>query len=632
MANQFLIKNTMQEMRDLAAVEIDGLKGNNPIYSGVKLLGYYEKGDTPAPIIYYLAPTNPDPGIDDGGSVIVTTVGSKLVHHFDIVFPEYFGAKGDGLMDDSTAIIKANRYAVKSKSTVFEFLPKTYSIGKFLTPNNVLFLMISNLTVKGNGATLKLQDHVLDTAAANVKFIYADGPINNFKVFNLTLDFNGLNNFVPGVKMNFCIAIGCFFDCDGIVISGNTILNNPARQSLLFGDGVQGRFADNIVITNNVFKNFGNGISGNNAQTDHSVIYLCGENPTVTNNSFINERDFIAEGLIPTSTAVELHSSASIVTGNVIKNFKQAFVIAAMNESQKSSIYANNVCNTIGRLAEIWSRNNSVLDDILIADNIVTQSYYFPLIDAYTNTLTPVGKIVIENNIVENTRERSTSLSNPSFYIKNVKNVIIRNNQLKKIPGGLGLFNGSADIDITVDISNNSFTDCGNTDHTAAYMSHRGFLFNLGKFKEVRFYANSFYKTEINKSYIDAMFQSDSAVDVLHVKENISPNTNDIQVHTTAAYNEIMINHTGSLDPRNIHLRASFGSSIMNISSNVKWEKIGGSLSWDGWRKISYADNMPTNGNYVAGDLVYNNSITAVNPELGWTCITGGAPGVWKAI
>ncbi|WP_343557178.1 hypothetical protein [Sphingobacterium sp.] len=36
MANQFLIKNTMHEMRDLSAIEIDGLKGNNPIYAGVK--------------------------------------------------------------------------------------------------------------------------------------------------------------------------------------------------------------------------------------------------------------------------------------------------------------------------------------------------------------------------------------------------------------------------------------------------------------------------------------------------------------------------------------------------------------------------------------------------------------------
>ncbi|WP_398452195.1 hypothetical protein AB3466_14045 [Sphingobacterium thalpophilum] len=70
MANQFLIKETMDAMRNLSATEIDGLKGNNPIYAGVQLLGYYEKGDTPAPLIYYPAPTTPDPGPDDGGSVI----------------------------------------------------------------------------------------------------------------------------------------------------------------------------------------------------------------------------------------------------------------------------------------------------------------------------------------------------------------------------------------------------------------------------------------------------------------------------------------------------------------------------------------------------------------------------------
>ena len=36
MTNQFLTKDTMQEMRDLSAIEIDGLNGNNPIYAGVK--------------------------------------------------------------------------------------------------------------------------------------------------------------------------------------------------------------------------------------------------------------------------------------------------------------------------------------------------------------------------------------------------------------------------------------------------------------------------------------------------------------------------------------------------------------------------------------------------------------------
>jgi len=47
MANQFLIKNTMQDMRNLSTVKIDGLEGNKPIYEEVQVLGYYEKGNTP---------------------------------------------------------------------------------------------------------------------------------------------------------------------------------------------------------------------------------------------------------------------------------------------------------------------------------------------------------------------------------------------------------------------------------------------------------------------------------------------------------------------------------------------------------------------------------------------------------
>lgn len=42
MANQFLIKETMEALRNLSVTDIDGLKGNNPIYVGVQLLGYLQ--------------------------------------------------------------------------------------------------------------------------------------------------------------------------------------------------------------------------------------------------------------------------------------------------------------------------------------------------------------------------------------------------------------------------------------------------------------------------------------------------------------------------------------------------------------------------------------------------------------
>ncbi|MDQ1150331.1 hypothetical protein QE382_002315 [Sphingobacterium zeae] len=66
MANQFLIKNTVQDLRALSSMEISDLQSG--VYEGVMLLGYYAKGDTPGPIEYYISNTT-DP--DNEGSIIV---------------------------------------------------------------------------------------------------------------------------------------------------------------------------------------------------------------------------------------------------------------------------------------------------------------------------------------------------------------------------------------------------------------------------------------------------------------------------------------------------------------------------------------------------------------------------------
>lgn len=71
-------------------------------YNGVKLNGYYTKNDTPKPLNYYVSTTSK---ADDGGSVFA--LGSvKIEHKFDILYPEYFGSRGDGISDDTTPMQK----------------------------------------------------------------------------------------------------------------------------------------------------------------------------------------------------------------------------------------------------------------------------------------------------------------------------------------------------------------------------------------------------------------------------------------------------------------------------------------------------------------------------------------------
>src|SRR5690606_8476998 len=83
---EFIEKDTVAELRAISAREIWAIQ--NGYYKGVKLNGYYAKGDTPAPIEYYLSDTTEE---DDGGSVFEVG-GIKLEHDFiGDVDVSYFG-------------------------------------------------------------------------------------------------------------------------------------------------------------------------------------------------------------------------------------------------------------------------------------------------------------------------------------------------------------------------------------------------------------------------------------------------------------------------------------------------------------------------------------------------------------
>lgn len=100
---EFIEKDTMAEMRALSSREIWALQQG--YYKGVKLNGYYAKGDTPAPIEYYLSDTIE---VDDGGAII-TINGVKLIHYFNKeVNILYYGAVKNS--DISNNLNKAQNY------------------------------------------------------------------------------------------------------------------------------------------------------------------------------------------------------------------------------------------------------------------------------------------------------------------------------------------------------------------------------------------------------------------------------------------------------------------------------------------------------------------------------------------
>jgi len=181
MANQFLIKETMADMKALSATEIAGLQGDNPIYAGVQLLGYYEKGDTPAPIEYYLSSTS---DADNEGSIIEVE-GLKFEYYFNgYLQSSYFGVKSDGtdstpqfqnllniLGEGNTIVINKGKVKYSSKITITD-------------KSNFTLLFEEGAYLFDSGKTITYSDDTTGLSPVGILF----KNCTNFKIQNLVHD------------------------------------------------------------------------------------------------------------------------------------------------------------------------------------------------------------------------------------------------------------------------------------------------------------------------------------------------------------------------------------------------------------------------------------------------------------
>ncbi|MCS3557396.1 MULTISPECIES: hypothetical protein [unclassified Sphingobacterium] len=226
MANQFLIKETMEDMKALSTAEITALQAGT--FDGVQLLGYYEKGDTPAPIIYYLAAT--DPGQDDGGSVIVAG-NIKLVHEFKgFVDISYYGhqANADFSPGLNTILKKFGKVDLSRREVLCKNIQTVINGSK-----------IKNGTLKFNGG---IDDKILTVNNRNVQIteVVFDGN-NKQPSFSLV--------FVSDNCENLVISASEFKNLTATVSGGNA--RNNSYGLMLSPYGVK-----NFTIQNCVFKDF----------------------------------------------------------------------------------------------------------------------------------------------------------------------------------------------------------------------------------------------------------------------------------------------------------------------------------------------------------------------------------------
>jgi pectate lyase len=180
---------------------------------------------------------------------------------------KWFGAKGDGTSDDTSAISAAITFAGTYGYTVF-FPSSTYIV-------NTCTISVSNVSITGEGDSSILQ---LYNAGTTTNFIFlidqsSSTNLKNIRISNLffynpTSDFEPQTHFISFSGISNCLIENCLFQqfkgdgiCLGIGIHANSHNDNITIRNCRF-DGVDQNNRNaisitdgkNIIIENNRFK------------------------------------------------------------------------------------------------------------------------------------------------------------------------------------------------------------------------------------------------------------------------------------------------------------------------------------------------------------------------------------------
>ncbi|MDF2476952.1 MAG: hypothetical protein K0S24_2435 [Sphingobacterium sp.] len=279
MANQFLVKETMAAMQGLSAAEIIALQ--NGTYDGVQLLGYYEKGDTPAPIIYdYVDLQNePDPGPDNGGSV-VQVGGIKVEHKFSTeeVDLRYFSDSLPGYINFFNYCGFHRKIAVIHKDINITVASKTF----VRCPKGLKSINNNYIHIKGN-FFFSLDDLVDELIISDINFSTEglNATMNNNNSPKAIFDIDsGWKESVQFLSLKNIKQDGIPLDLTGATRSRGFVniknVQNVQIQNVMMKNidvAIILRESRNIKIDTVFFENVGTGIYGNNIY--YAIIQNC---------------------------------------------------------------------------------------------------------------------------------------------------------------------------------------------------------------------------------------------------------------------------------------------------------------------------------------------------------------------
>lgn len=366
------------------------------------------------------------------------------------VYPQWWGAKGDGVQDDAPAL----RKALTTGMDVF-LIPGTYlmdSIDAAYNANGnswVLKFVNNNQKLSGGPrAVIKFGAGMIDeggqTYGAGMVLI---SGVSDIEISGILFDMNGANNLVGAVGVRNCIAIKVT-SSNRIKIKDNHFYNCPGRNGV-----ISDLNSYQIHIESNLFTNGGTSIPGNTNQGDWSAIY-CESDETVVKNNIITHN------AVPFAPAggIEFHGSRMVGKDNIIKNSYPGIYIGGFGTRDISDLnISDNVMQdcragimfsgqNIRRFAIVGNTIHLNRDQFTAytADracvgirsyydaNNVYSSYYGSLIDG-----------VISENIIVQTDTHTESQNGTGMILATMDGVSICNNEIRNVASIGIIFRGT---------------------------------------------------------------------------------------------------------------------------------------------------------------------------------------------
>lgn len=408
--SEFLMVDTVAGLRQVSAA-------NGTL---VYVQGHTTAGDGGAG---FFRVTTTNPGTDDNGFIVhLNETGFYAVRQVteNAVIPEFFGAAGDGVTNDTTPMQSCFSASCNLGLAVMLKQEATYLVGPAATSSSVILTLVDGLTLQGNGATIKVKNNagnyyaiMGNTTTASLSDLYIYDTIFDHNVSNNAFSTTATINAYP--QFTVCVRAG-----DNLVFERNTVKNLSNINSLFYnGNTGTGTSAVNyIAINDNLWLNVG--ANPNNIVHDHSTIYAVGKFLNICRNRF----EASSLGAPAAVAAIETHGTVYTVCENQVWNYEQAMNITGVYDGGDSvqGIVSDNASRTLFSGIRLFSTTYQThtssygIDGLLISDNYVrikqasyTGSEAWDGIVMRSGSTLAAKSIKIQNNWIEYDEETTTT-------------------------------------------------------------------------------------------------------------------------------------------------------------------------------------------------------------------------------